>query len=212
MGNKKKRQERMTRIPASQMTVSEPQFRHRELAVKTDGGVLINTARLETPNETYDADVAWVERKPASVSLYFAKYNYPGTTPPTFLSRVEIRYSFEAFRDNFWKNSREFHQIVRAGPVSANLPARAEPGCDPAQVNAAKSHSMWANFELLSQTGGEASFDVYHMTPRSVVTFIRGQGEIQVVPLVRISLTSIELLALLNACEPIVQALPPSVG
>ena len=60
MGNKKKRQERMTRIPASQMTVSEPQFRHRELAVKTDGGGRIRPVKPRNQAKRIDGAVATI--------------------------------------------------------------------------------------------------------------------------------------------------------
>lgn len=213
MGNKLKKQQRMARIVqgSADAIVARPEM---PFVLRNDQGLFINTAQLETPSQIYDADVAWVERKRSGVSLYFAKLSYPDSNPPIFLSRLEVRYSLEAFQAHFWKNSRDFHKKMKDGPVGKELADRGEPAFSPSTIKTEKAHSMWANFELMSHSGGEACVDLYHINPRTMALFQRDKDatKMDLMSVARVLLSSVELLALLDSCDPIIKSLPEKAG
>ncbi|MBL8911635.1 MAG: hypothetical protein JNM17_13160 [Archangium sp.] len=185
--------------------------------LRNEQGLFINTSQLSTPDRVYDADVAWVERKYSSISFYFGKLNYPDTDPLTFHSRLEVRYSIESFREHFWKNSRTFHEKMREAFASQQVPNDPVTRPDPslfARTKTDRSHSIWANFELMSHSGGEACVDLYHLNPRSIALLARSKDsdDVDVMSVARLLLPSAELLALLDACDPIIKSLPQKVG
>jgi hypothetical protein len=160
-------------------------------------------AKLPTPPQVYDADIAWVEHRPGDVRLFFGKLGRD--EPNSLRTRLELRYPVENLANNFWPRTRDFHTKMKdfadkwpKDELRAKL--------DPAQMHAGKEHSEWANFETMAHAGTEAMIDFYMLPASGVAKFAQGQGSsgLTLVPIVRIQMTIFELTRLLGSLEPIV--------
>jgi hypothetical protein len=77
------------------------------LVIDTSAGSLtVNAAKLTPPEVVYDADRAWIEHTPGTVSLLFAKLDRDD--PHRYRSRLEVRYAPEKLPLTFWKSSVEW--------------------------------------------------------------------------------------------------------
>jgi hypothetical protein len=180
------------------------------ITVWADKSIRINGAALETPQQVYDADVAWVKRRLGAVSLFFGKLKLDG--PPKLRTRVELRYSPETFVYQFWKNATEFNE--RVAKYLEKFPPNAErDALKPEALEAEKDHSEWANFDYLAHSGHHASLDFFQLPPRGVALFMQDKGTsaLKVVPILRVQTTTDELHRLLNAAGEIVAELAPQL-
>ena len=168
--------------------------------------IKIDMAKLVAPTLVYDADCAWIEHRPGSASLFFAKRSRD--IEQTLRTRLEVRYPVENLVGHFWRNSREFHQklreFVRQWPVDA-----ASRDVNPSSMKAVKEHSEWANFEAMAHAGTEAVIDFYSLSAPGLARFARGQGSdgLVLTPVVRIMTTIFELARLLDQSEAVVKAI-----
>jgi hypothetical protein len=166
--------------------------------------IKIDMGKLPTPSNVYDADYAWIEHRPGSASLFFAKRNRDAEE--TLLTRLELRYPVENLVGHFWHNSREFHQKVKdfvgLWPVDD-----ARRGIDPSSMKALKQHSEWANFESMAHAGTEAVVDFFSLPPVGIARFARGQGSkgLILMPVVRVQTSIFELMRLLDATAAVVK-------
>lgn len=170
--------------------------------VGIDKSIIIDMSKLQTPANVYDADVAWIEHQPGDVRLFFGKLQRD--RPTELRSRLEVRYPPENLLGHFWKNSREFHERVRA---FVNLwPATSRLAPTPSAMKTEKEHSEWANFESMAHAGTEAVLDFYSLPPTGLAMFNRGQGSqgLRLMPIVRVQMTTFELLRLLEDMTSIV--------
>ncbi len=168
----------------------------------------VNTAGAGAPSDVYVADVAWPEVRRSAVSLFFAK---EGSEPGRLHSRLEVRYSIEAFTKHLWTNSRELHAAMRVRAQSrSHLPDLSGDRLGRG-LPANKEHSVWANFETIARVGSEAYFEFFHLSPKDVAAFNQ-TGEIhklRLKPVVAVLTTSDELYRLLEESAPLVQMLEP---
>lgn len=174
------------------------------VAVGDRKAILIDSSKLATPRNVYDADVSWVEHRPgASVSLFFGKLNRD--KPEHLKSRIELRYPPEDFVRHFWGNSRDFHAKLRG--VAERLPRDEwRDNVNPEKWPAEKDHSEWVNFDYIAFAGTQAAMDLFNLAPGGVARYSRGQGTagLELHAVVRIQLTIFELVRLLAACGPVV--------
>jgi hypothetical protein len=223
MSNKKRRHQRMERIPTGSRSGVTPMYatvpgtalaqrveRISEYALRTsDGALILETSKLGAPQDVYDADVAWLERRSSYVSLYFGK----ASTEGELSTRVEVKLSFEAFIHHLWENSsKEFFGRLKewsdkrrgAGAEAKPEPLEKYRVCVPA-----KQHSIWANFTVFAHAGSEASLDFFHLSPNAIAAFVRTKdgSSIVVTPKLRVLTTTQELLRLLHLAEEIVPEL-----
>jgi hypothetical protein len=175
-----------------------------------DRGVIIDLAKLNPPDKVYDADYAWLRHKPGRVSLFFGKANLDDVT--RLRTRVELRYSPEAFVRNFWKNSGDFRAAVIE---SANhWPADSERlGLEPEKMHSEKDHSEWANFEYMARVGSEATLDFYYLPTSGLAKYATGHGSrgLKIVAAMRVQLTMQELARLFVSCESVVGEIEKSL-
>ena len=206
MGSKKHRN-RPFPVPAGRALVQGTLSGDGAIRVAADGSLRIDPTRMLPPQNIYDADYAWVERRLGAVSLFFAK-GYPGKSPKKLRTRVELRYPYGPFLNHFWGNSRQFHERLRTY-VTAN-PFEAEPTtAKPSEMEADRDHSDWVNFDYLAHTGSEAALDFFHVPPSGIARFAQGQGTsgLTLTPVLRIHTTAYQLCSLLDACAPIAKQL-----
>jgi len=162
--------------------------------------IRIDYAKLETPGNVYDADYAWITHRAGSTSLFFGKLNHD--SPGSLRTRLEVRYPIEAFLRHFWANSRTFHQKLKE--FAADWPIDPERAAtDPRGFKAEKEHSEWANFEYVAHSGSEAGIDFFRLPPAGIAQFAKGQGTsgLKCSSVVRVHLTSFELLQLLDQVD-----------
>lgn len=166
--------------------------------------IKIDMAKLLAPTMVYDADCAWIEHRPGSASLFFAKKSRD--EKETLRTRLEVRYPVENLVGHFWRNSREFHQKLKAfvdqWPADA-----ARRDVEPSSMKASKEHSEWANFEAIAHAGTEAVIDFYSLAAPGIARFAQGQGSEALVltPVVRIMTTAFELSRLLDQTAAVIK-------
>lgn len=170
----------------------------------------IDASKLEAPARAYDADVAWIEQKPGSVSLMFAKLERDD--PSHYRSRLEVRYPPENLLLSLWHISRSFfaklERYVESWPEEARRPAEVQQ-----QLPAKLSHSEWASYTYMSHTGTEATIDFYHIPPGALARFLQRNDTsgLKVLPVVRVQLTTFELMNLVNRIHPLLDVIRESL-
>lgn len=164
-------------------------------------GLKVHWAKLRVPDRIYEADFAWIKLRHGAVSLFFGKEDLD--TQDTLRTRLEVRYPIEKFLNHFWKNSRDFHRVLRQLPDWPIDRGREE--VSPERMRALKDHSEAANFEYMARYGSEAVLDFYYVPPSGIARLAQGMGAagLRVDPVVRVQTTMRELLRLLNAAEPV---------
>jgi hypothetical protein len=171
-----------------------------------DHSITIDMAKLPAPTIAYDADYAWIEHEPGDVRLFFGKRNRDN--PGELRSRLELRYPPESLVGHFWRNSREFHQRMKA---FADQWPRSEQRdkVQPETMKAEKEHSEWANFQSMAHSGSEALIDFFTLPVSGMARYIMGQGSsgLTMVPIVRVQMTIFELTRLLDSMELLVTAI-----
>lgn len=170
------------------------------ITVGPDKTINVNFSKLTAPPNVYDADLAWIARRGADVSLFFGKRNFD-EQPKALRSRLQVRYPVECFLSHFWKNSRTFHQrlreTVKMWPAELAQPSDEQPGT----FHAERDHSEWVTFDAIAISGSAAMMDFYLLPAIGVARFSTGQGSagLTVVPIVRVQLNIFELLHLLDS-------------
>ena len=175
------------------------------IRVTSDGSLQVNLARVQPPQNVYDADFCWPERRMGTVSLFFAKA-FPGVAAQRLRTRVELRYPYGPFVRHFWANSRGFHERLRA--YLAEHPFEIESvNIRPAEMEAEREHSDWVNFDYLAHTASEAALDFFHVPPAGIAKFAQSHDRsgLTLTPVLRVHTTAAQLCSLLDACEPIAQ-------
>jgi hypothetical protein len=171
--------------------------------------VTIDAAALESPRNVYDADAAWVERSyGGTVSLFFAKL---ARGRETLKTRLEVRYPPEDFVNHFWKNSRGFHEKLRT--FVNRWPQTNTSTPEVQDWTAEKDHSEWVNFDYMAHSGTEGTIDFFHMPPSGIARYSQTNKPevLELNPVVRVLLTSSELLRLLDRCESFVAEIEASM-
>ena len=174
-----------------------------------DKTIHVNVGLLAPPPRSYDADMASVKRQHGYVALYFGQLEEGQQN--RLRSRLKLKYTNEMFVHHYWKHSREFHNDLRKQIIRwKEDPLRVKP-MDLSTLRAEREHSEWVNFDYISRSSSQASFDFYHMPPSAVAKFAKGQGssELALTPVVRVLTTVHVLLDMLNACEPVVDEVRP---
>jgi hypothetical protein len=163
----------------------------------------VDFSKLSAPTNVYDADLAWIVHRPGAVSLFFAKRSLGEENE--LRTRLELRYPPENLVHHFWRNSRDFHgrlrQFVEKWPKD-----QAREAVDATKWKAQRDHSEWVNFEAIAHAGTEATLDFYLLPPPVVARFSKGLGSagLKVSPVVRVHMTSFELLRLLDSAADVV--------
>lgn len=165
----------------------------------TNSQVTVDSSKLTAPDRLYDADLAWISCKAARVSIYFAKKNLDD--PQKLASRLEIRFPAEDFLTAFLNISRTFYETLKTYTQRWPVEVRASTSDAEKQLPAERSHSEWANFSHMAFSGSEASADFYHVPPSGIARYSkdRDTSGLDLRPVVRVLLTSFELLGVLDA-------------
>ena len=198
---------RSMQLGRGQAERSELQVVEDPITVGPDKTINVDFRKLTAPSNVYDADFSWIEHRPGTtVSLFFGKGSRDEGN--RLRTRLELRYPPEGFVHHFWRNSREFHERVRAF-VDQWPRDDARDALDPRGWQAAKDHSEWVGFEAMAHSGTEAMLDFYLLPALGIARFQRNQGSggLQVVPVVRVQTTVFELLRLLDSARPVVEAI-----
>ena len=170
---------------------------------EAEHSISVDLAKVEGPDRTYDADVAWLEHRPGNATLVFAKIDRD--TPGLLRSRLEVRYPPEDLLVTFWANSRDFFTSLGRYVGRWNSEARAtiKP---PVDSRATQSHSEWASYTYMSHAGTDASLDFYHIASAGIARLARSQGtaQLKLRPVVRVQVTVFELWSLVQRVQAVI--------
>lgn len=180
-------------------------------SVNPAGQIQIDTIKLPTPQNSYDADFCWAVLRLEAVSLFFAKQRI--STENALRSRLELRFPVESFVKNFIEQSTEFRLKLRKERESAYVPQDSSVVAKWMEAETEKEHSEWVNLDLIAYSGTQALLDFFHLPPIAMAQFAKTKSlsPVQVAPVVRVLTTSTELCKLLAMCEKIKDSIPPSV-
>lgn len=165
-------------------------------------GLKVHFTKLREPERQYVADFAWVQLRRGAVRFCFGQESLD--KGETLRTRLEVRYSYERFVDQYWDSSREFHAALARFRVSPDYTERAS--VHPEQWASLRDHAETANFSYIARSGSEGVIDFHSLPPSGVARLVQGMGPggLHVDPIVRVQLTTVELVHLLDLCEPLV--------
>ncbi len=167
-----------------------------------DKSIGIDSDKLEAPPVLYDADVAWIEHRTGSLSIYFGKVSRGAER---LQSRLEIRYPPEDFLLTFWGNSLDYHARLNEYVMNWAPEARTrKPSAATWQTE--KSHSEWVSLSAASHSGTEASIDFYHLSTSALARYARTQNTegLKVRGVVRVMISTFDLWNLIEDARPLV--------
>jgi hypothetical protein len=160
----------------------------------------VNYEKAEVPPRAYFADYCDVVQGRGSVSIFFGKLK-PGTS--VLRNKVEIGFPEDLFIRQVWKNSRKLHEKVEAEFGPHPLPPIGEV-TDTDVVQAFRANNV-----LMLGMGEEALADFYYIAPTEIhFALNKGRQEVALDPVIRIVLSGLLMLELLEKCRPVVEALP----
>lgn len=159
----------------------------------------LDYSKAEVPTRAYFADYVQVFEGRADVTLIFGRL-IPGTKQ--LRTQIEISFSRDSFVAQLWKSSRAMHASIRENKDTLPLP-RIE--AELSQV----VHTSRANNVFMAILGEEAILDFYYIAP-SDIHFVRlgHRSQVNLEPVIRISLPSPLLLEFLEECDALVSKMP----
>jgi hypothetical protein len=195
-------QQRLTsRNVAIEPTGSGP-VRIRITAGKDGQGLVemwLDYEKADVPPRAYFADYVDVQTGRADVTLIFGRL-VPGTKK--LRTQVEISFSRDSFVAQLWKSSREFHEGLKKCP-NFRLPLLE------GVAYSDTVHTSRANNVFMAKLGEEAILDFYYIAP-SEIHFVKmgRRDQVNLDPVIRISLPSPLVLEFLDKCDDLVSQMP----
>lgn len=205
-GRNKVQRRAMSRMEQKETELADLRIVEDPITIGPDQTINIDHLKLVAPSNVYDADFAWIKHRPGSLSLFFGKQSID--KEKELRTRLELRYPPENLVYHFWRNTREFHgrlqKFIDKWPKDEQRDSQ-----DPSVWIADKDHSEWVNFEAIAHSGTEAMIDFYLLPPFGLAYFSQGRGSagLKILPVVRVQLTTLELVRLLDSAADVVTAI-----
>ena len=165
-----------------------------------NGNLQLASGALEAPERRYDADFATVSVAERVACFTFGKRSV--NDPARLRTRLQIRMGEDAFLKYFWLPSVSFRDALRAflqlhGPISDHAGGTWQADAD---------HSDWANVCSMAHAGQYAVLDFHELSPSGLARFSKHQDPsgLDVRAVVRIQLSAMQLVGLLDAAEAFV--------
>lgn len=170
---------------------------------KADQGLIemwLDYEKAEVPSRAYFADYLDVVEGRADVTLIFGRL-VPGSQ--ALRTQVEISFPRDSFVGQLWKGSRDMHELLRKNPNLLRLPSLEE------VTLSAIVHTSRANNVFMATLGEEAILDFYYIAP-SEIHFVRmgRRNQVNLEPVIRVSLPSPLVLEFLDKCDGLVSKMP----
>ena len=199
-------QQRFTAAPTALEKAHSGPIRMRIRELKEGQGLIelaLDYWKAEVPSRAYFADYATVLEGRADVTLLFGRL-VPGTEK--LRTQVEISFSRDSFVAQLWKSSRGLHENLRKTTDRQLAQLKNV-------VYSDVVHTSRANNVFMAILGEEALLDFYYIAP-SDIHFVRlgHRSQVNLEPVIRISLPSPLLLEFLNAGEALVNKMPETAG
>ena len=154
--------------------------------------------KAQVPDRAYFADYVDVMEGRADITLVFGRLT-PST--PKLRSQIEISFSREAMVKQVWQSTRELHALLQKSEKQL-------PPVEGVQVSELV-HTSRANNVFMAMMGEESIMDFYYIAP-SEIHFVRlgRRDNVNLEPVIRISLPSPLVLEFLNKCGDVVAKIP----
>lgn len=155
--------------------------------------------KAEVPSRAYFADYVDVLEGRADITLLFGRLT-PGTKK--LRSQVEISFSRHSFVGQVWRSTREMHEMLRKNEKLELPPVEDVQYSD-------MVHTSRANNVFMAVLGEESIADFYYIAP-SDLHFVRlgRRDNVNLEPVIRVSLPSPLVLEFLNKCEGLISKMP----
>jgi len=119
-------------------------------------------------------------------------------------NKIEVFFPAIYFVNQLWKSSRDFHEGLRK--MVQHFHYEISP-ISPTDLSCAKVQTFHSNNVMIVLSGGEAMIDFFYISPRDLYLKPRRKERIELEALVRVIIAPNLLLAMLDACQPMAQAL-----
>lgn len=178
-------------------------------AVKVSGGRLqVQAGNFPAPLQHVVADHAWIELQNGLINLSFVTVK--PATPSQLLVRLDVRLALEMFAGNMVATMQRIHPKLRAFAEQTGL-AHDRSSLEKwvRETSAERALVQWASVIRMAYAGGEAQLDFYQLTVSQIANTAKGQAieNYDVIPLMRVSLATVELDALLTETHKIAEDL-----
>jgi hypothetical protein len=173
-------------------------------AKRLDDGVMaiemgVDYEKAQVPERFYYADMCDVVRDRVGLSLQFGKL-IPGTSQ--LRTKIEIGFPEDQFVRQLWGSSREFHETIRRIAKGMLPPEIDKPGVTD------KVQTFRSNNVFMAVIGHEAVMDFYYISPGDIhYVQAKKKHEVQLEPVVRITLGTSVLYEFLEKCRPYAEEL-----
>jgi hypothetical protein len=156
------------------------------------------------PQHYYVSDFVHLENLDPNVLLVFGKKETSTSDTAKLRNKIEIFFPAVFFVNQLWRSSREFHETLKKYVAGYDYEV---PDLSRADVDADKVQTFHSNNVLMVLSGGEAMLDFFYVSPRDLLLKTRKRGTIELEALVRVVISPILLLSLMNGCVPLVEKL-----
>lgn len=198
-------QQRYTASTAIEPAQSGP-VRIRITESKTGDGMVelsLDYEKAEVPSRAYFADYVSVLEGRADITLVFGRL-IPGSKK--LRTQVEISFSRDSFVAQLWKSAQKMHEAIKKNEKLRLPPIEGA-------VYSDIVHTSRANNVFIAILGDESILDFYYIAP-SEIHFVRmgRRNQVNLEPVIRISLPSPLVLEFLDQCDELVSKMPEAEG
>src|ERR1039458_989724 len=155
--------------------------------------------KADVPARAYFADYVDVLQGRADVTLIFGRLV---SGAKKLRTQAEISFSRDAFVAQLWRSSQELHEILKKNEGWRLPPLEGIAYSDTV-------HTSRASAVFMAVLGEESIFDFYYIAP-SEIHFVKmgRRSNVNLDPVIRISLPSPLVLEFLDKCEAFVSTMP----
>jgi hypothetical protein len=156
------------------------------------------------PQHYYVSDFLYVANFDPQVLFVFGKKESAGSPGLQLRNKIEVFFPAIYFVNQLWRSSRDFHEKLRKMVQHYQYET---PAVSPADLSCQKVQTFHSNNVMIVLSGGEAMLDFFYISPRDLYLKPRRRETIGLEALVRVIIAPNLLLSLLDACQPMAQAL-----
>jgi hypothetical protein len=173
---------------------------------KNDEGVMevsLDYEKADVPSRAYFADYVEVLEGRADITLIFGRL-MPGSRK--LRTQVEISFARDTFITQLWNGSRDMHESMKK-----NAKLKLAPLEDVGYSDSV--HTSRANNVFIVAAGEESIMDFYYIAPNELHFFRIGRrNQVNLEPVIRISLPTPLVLEFLNKCDALEAKMPEALA
>jgi hypothetical protein len=197
LGNRKQRkgtQHLSPKRPKKTTTAPKPEevFGHNGVIYRFPQGergpieIRIDFGLVPAPINYYYADSMHLEQD-KNLRMAVLSFGRRKETTNKFADRIDVVMPEKSLFDQFWKSSAEIQGTLEKFLAMTGVPPKLQPVSAPES----QATTFFANAIFAALGEGESTLDFYHMPPRAVHLAKTQKADIQLLPIVRVIISSV---------------------